>query len=222
MITITDCQYRMNTEYLTGILLGLVSGFIFGTVRLNKLLENPFVNDVSELVQTSILRTFKGEYDSDYETPEEEPCGDEIKNIFAEEFESRSKKALQRGREIGQEPTLSHTSSSGRGGYMTNAQLDDLKEARNTFKRLTKQEEIDILSEFSSIENMSYEAAKEVVEKEGYTLFVNCVSDVKMNRDFYSAIVIGVEIVDPDYDYLNSVPSPKARVTELLNVGGVN
>jgi len=241
-----ECHYYKNIEFFAGTIFGLTAGYIFGSfskdnlytlllVKLRNILPNdPLTRDFCDLkncgtefacmketsVQSSGSETSHSEHEINPPTSDCEAFA-EMNDMFDDIAKNRalqSKSVLLRGIEVGEEPIISNTC---KGGYLTNADLDEVKNKRDSFKRLTNKEEINIIGEFSNIENMPYHEALKLVGNEGYDLFVNSVGDIIKSRWIYNGCTIGVEIIDPDYDYINSEPSKKARISEILNVGGL-
>lgn len=226
-ITFEDCAYYANGQYFAGMILGLTTGFIFGHLQLFKRIlffvpeSSPFDFEDASCIKTPNEEVIEAVNDLDERVVNEIKNSDPLENltrIFEDEVEDRKSQAVRRGRELGEEPTLA---SLNKGGYLTNADLDELKNRRDTFKRLTRTEEIDIISDFRDIEGKTLDNARDLASERGYSLFVNSVGDTTRCREIYSGAVLGVEISDPEYNYEKNEPSNKARVTDILNVGGL-
>ena len=88
---------------------------------------------------------------------------------------------------------------------------------------MSKDQEIDIINGFSSIQDMNLGEALEKVEKLGFklrVLYVN--SGDKKGGYVYDAKFIGVRIHDPEYDYSEEKPSVNAIIDKIVDVGGVD
>jgi hypothetical protein len=111
------------------------------------------------------------------------------------------------------------------GGYRTIRQLNDMCLSQKAVPEgsLSRPEELVIIGSFRSIIGMSYADAQAKVAEQNFTLHPLYVSmGSKMPLSKYSNTTIGVRISDSNFDTTNMKPSPDARVTELIDVGGID
>jgi len=181
--------------------------------------RNKFSMKVSDTVLLKILEAHERMY-GDYikaKPTRTEVADDETPTTVEDELNDILDKELQsRGSSL---PTAIG------GGYATLSDLADRtkKNKETASKMLSRQEELNILGSFRNVVNMSLDDAADVVKKEGYSLhvlYVGC--GTKMPLATYSPTVIGVRVADEDYDFYRRVPSQRAVVAELIDVGGID
>lgn len=90
-------------------------------------------------------------------------------------------------------------------------------------KSISREDKNKIRNFSALICNLPCEKAREIVEKEGYSIHVLYVGiSSKMPLAEYSPKTIGVRIKDPQYDYKNKKESKYSIVTEIIDIGGVD
>ena len=150
----------------------------------------------------------------------------EISDLFSNEVQNRTseKDVLDVGRNVGDHPVLYHTSIGG--GYVTQQEIQNNATKVQEFKSKTisRYEELQIINAFRGIIGMNFYDAKEFVKKKSYKLRVLYIneSSSKMETSSYSGITLGVRIDDCAYDFIQKIPSKDAKITEIIDVGGID
>ncbi len=145
----------------------------------------------------------------------------ELSEMFKNEEERRNRtvqEVLDIGRNVGKEPIQFYTKKGG--GYATMLDIEETKEKSKEFqvKRLSRADELEIIQTFRNIEGMNYWNAKEIVEKEGYSLHPVYINGRKNKCPTYNASILGVKVKNPDGT--GKLPSKCAEIIEIINVGG--
>lgn len=152
----------------------------------------------------------------------------ELLSMFDEEHrrQSRSREeVLNIGKSIGPEPVKYYAKRGG--GYASIQEVEDAGTAAESYRknRLSRADELDILSRFSHLRNKNYFEAVELAKDDGYTLHPIYINDQPKNpASAYNGTCIGVRVMDFEYQYngqngVNGL-SPNAKITELIDVGG--
>jgi hypothetical protein len=122
------------------------------------------------------------------------------------------------------------------GGYVTNADLQKMGDQHRAYvksREITRAQELRILDAFRGLIDMPYSVAASEAKKQGYDLHVLYVTERgdnsrgsegwKMSRpDGFSKNVIGIRVVDDEFDYEHHRPSSNASIEALVDVGGVD
>jgi len=88
-------------------------------------------------------------------------------------------------------------------------------------KQSLNEEDRALVASFQDIVGMSYADAIVRAAEDGYKLHVLYVgSGDKMPTLEEDRALIGIRISDPDYDHHSRMASPRARVTEIIDIGG--
>lgn len=137
----------------------------------------------------------------------------ELDEIFADSV----KDPLQIGLELGEEITLTSVS---KGGYMTNREIVEQNKKFKKFRKLTPDEQDAIMDNFQQVKDMPLIRAQDIIARTGYELHVLKINGENFPRRFnYSAKVIGVSVIDPDFDAKKREVSDEAVVSSIINVG---
>ena len=135
---------------------------------------------------------------------------DELQELFEEELCSK-KDPLEKGRKVGTESIRFPVKPGG--GYITNQEIEKM-----SFKKLSREDELDIIRVFKSIIGMCYWDALKIVKEQGYTLhpvYIN--NEPKNPAQVYSGTTLGVRVKDSEY---NGEVSLRAIITDIVDVGG--
>ena len=110
-----------------------------------------------------------------------------------------------------------------RGGYKSLESNDMEIRKRRMDIALSIAEEKDVINSFRNIVGMYYYEAVTQVKERGYNLHpIYILANSKMPAASYSTKVLGVRIRDPDFNETNKMPSLKAVITEIIDVGGID
>ena len=150
----------------------------------------------------------------------------ELEAIFAEEEINNAEDVLSKGPKIGSEPISYLTTGNSESKYATNTKLKEIGDKYRNFKKLTKKEEIEILSSFQSLTGYLLSDAMKYAAKKTYELHPIGVimedGEVKYiygQSCVYNAAKIAVIIRDPNYNIIENKPSKSAIVSEFVKVG---
>lgn len=111
------------------------------------------------------------------------------------------------------------------GPYRTLQQIADVGKAYENVPEgvLSRREEMQIINEFRNLVQTHYYNALATVEERGFTLHPIYLSyGNKMPASSYSPKTIGVRISDPNFDPKSNTPSREAKITEIIDVGGMD
>ena len=107
----------------------------------------------------------------------------------------------------------------------TYATLDELvkkppKMIKDTTE-LTLRQKYTLMEDYSYIISLPYSQACRFVSAKGYSLRISSVqgSSQKLPSETYSSTTFGVEIRDPNYNFLTYTPSKDAVIVSIINVG---
>jgi hypothetical protein len=181
--------------------------------------ENSAPEKETETLSTPSLSTDKTEKNSEDITEVMNVSTEDVTKMFQEE--SRSiEDILEAGRKIGVQPVNYQVKPGG--GYATNRDLDNVNELQKAFgkKILNPYEEDKIVWKFSELQGKNYHYADSVARNKGYKLYPLFINSQKMPvPNIYDSTVIGVNVIDSDYDPLSRIISENAILERVVDVG---
>jgi len=147
-----------------------------------------------------------------------------IENIFNEELKLKSRtreQILKKGIMTGAEPIQLLTVQPGGSRYLTNTQVDEYRKTHQSFKKLSIEDEIYLLREFSSLEGNYLTECSSEMKKEGYKYVISKVNNIKLDipQTLYDATILYIDIDDEHFDWLHKTPSKHAILRKIASVG---
>jgi hypothetical protein len=149
--------------------------------------------------------------------PKEEKVNDELEVLFNEAYLQQNKATKKLP---SPELSVPLPSSSGTGYKKLEEPVEthDMPEGV-----LERGDEMVIINTFRHVVGASYHTALEEARNLGFNLHPLYVSlGPKMPLSSYSSKTIGVRISDPEFDQKTGTPSSSAKITEIIDVGGVD
>lgn len=223
-----ECIDNGFSMFMTGLVIGLVIPFLgkigFNPIRYVKNLN--FQNDEKNSEETENENKNKSPIaaSSSEKEPSSGETEGELAQLFEEEHQRQQKttdEVLDMGRDVGSEPVVYPTQRGG--GYASNRDLEQTKTKSDNFKKkkLSRADELEIMHTFKRVRGMNYHSAKQIVQREGYTLhpiYIN--NSPKYDARTYSGTVIGVNVSDSNFNPLTFELSSKAKIISIIDIGG--
>lgn len=155
--------------------------------------------------------------------------GDEVDEMFKSEWSRQTtstEEMLQKGRDAGDNKGGNFLTKKGGGGYLTAEQLVEQRKEheQNKARRLSHGDELELIQRWRHLEGMNLKDALIAADKEGYSLHILYVDNgPKQPRvEGYSGTTLGIRIHDPDFGASIKGLQGRARVEEIIDVGGLD